>query len=141
MLPSLICRRSIAILLAILAFPAFAEAGCGDYVFVRGVRDGGMSHGSRTAFSTLEFTGHRDESASAAHRSQQPSGGPCHGLNCGGGVPQQPAPLVTVPVERGACHREFETPRGESSCDVVMLDSAPPQEGSLLGVLRPPRGL
>jgi hypothetical protein len=121
----------VALFAGFLLSPRVSEAGCGDYVQIRG-RHAPMAH----SMPDQPTHGRSDDGAdhSPPHRA-------CHGPGCSNGSvpPQAPAPSTTVSIDRWALAPGDTLPT-PVSCSHVLVQSLPiVTDGFRLSILRPPR--
>lgn len=114
-----------------LLSPRVSEAGCGDYVQIRG-RHAPMAHSMPDQPTRRNLANGADHSP--PHR-------PCQGPGCSNGSvpPQAPTPETTVSLDRWALALG-DTFLNPVSCSNVLAEPLPiVPDGFRLSILRPPR--
>jgi hypothetical protein len=123
----------VALWAGVLLSPRPTEAGCGDYVWIRG-QPAAMAHSMPGQAASPGGTSNDAAEHGAPHR-------PCQGPGCSDGSfpPQAPAPGVVVSIDRWAMAPGEMLPESSccstllaESCDLVAIEFR-------LSILRPPR--
>lgn len=135
---SLRACTAVVVLLACLAAPRAAQAGCGDYVLIGG-RHRPIRHLAPTAASDSADLQNGGLSRDADERT--PARAPCHGPGCSQRSlpPAAPASEIQLPVERWAIGRAGQAPPSLSISRLLVSRSELPADGFVPTILRPPR--
>jgi len=128
----------MAVLAGLLLSPHASEAGCGDYVLVRG-RIVPMVHFMPDQPTPQQPTnGERSSDAAAEHGSPHL---PCHGPGCSNGSfpAQAPVPGVVVSIDRWAMAPGNTVPDCDCCCSLLAEPGDCVVDGFRLSILRPPK--
>ena len=132
----------MALFAGLLLSPRTSEAGCGDYVWIRG-RPAPMVHSMPDLTPgplTLDPPTRPDGSSNDGTSHGSP-GRPCHGPGCSDGSfpPRAPSPGIVVSIDQWAMTASGALPN-LVSCSNVRVDRFDfVEDGCRLSILRPPR--
>ncbi|MSR56269.1 MAG: hypothetical protein EXS05_01170 [Planctomycetaceae bacterium] len=132
---------ALALLVGLAVLPNRADAGCGDYVLIRGrhvaMDHGPVAPGSVSADKAASYIGFVD----AADRDANPARPACRGPHCSDGSmpPSAPMPKINVSIDRWACQAGEYCPSLVSTSSLFAEPREFVAEAFGLSILRPPR--